>query len=101
MKKTNMVIAVYCLTVKFFTPMGIGNIKADQSTTRQCHIQSLHLSKQAILEPNKVVTWDILAIERDGSMIMLDGLNPMKDYLKPKSIEQIKEIQNTGEDRTT
>ena len=29
MKKTNMVSTVYCLTVKFPTPTGVGYIKAD------------------------------------------------------------------------
>ena len=34
MKKTNMVSVVYCLTVKFSTPTGVGYIKADQATAR-------------------------------------------------------------------
>ena len=34
MKKTSMVIVVYCLTVKFSTPTKIGYIKANQATTR-------------------------------------------------------------------
>ena len=34
MKKTNMVSAVYCLTVKFPTPTGVGYIKVDQATAR-------------------------------------------------------------------
>ena len=38
MKKTNMVSIVYCLTIKFSTPTGVGYIKADQATARQCHI---------------------------------------------------------------
>ena len=76
MKKTNMVTAVYYLTVKFMTLTKIKYIKADQAMARQCHIQSLHLSKQTVPKQDKVVTWDILAIERDGSMIILDGLDP-------------------------
>ena len=67
MKKTNMVSVVYYLTVKFPTSMGVGYIKADQATARQCHIQAIHLSKQAMSEPKKVVTGDVLAIERNGS----------------------------------
>ena len=31
MKKTNMVTVVYCLTVKFLTPVGVGYIKIDQA----------------------------------------------------------------------
>ena len=34
MKQTSMVTAVYCLTVKFLTPTGVGYIKTDQATTR-------------------------------------------------------------------
>ena len=41
MKKTNMVIVVYYLMVKFQIPIEIGYKKVDQATTRQCHIQSL------------------------------------------------------------
>ena len=48
MKWTSMVIAVYCLTVKFPTPTGVGYVKIDQATTRQCHIQSLQLSRQSV-----------------------------------------------------
>ena len=44
---------------------------------------------------------DILAIERDGSMITLDGLDLRDDRLKPESIEQIEEIRISGEGRTT
>ena len=101
MKKTNMVTTIYCLTIKFLTLIGIGYIKVDQAMAWHCHIQSLHLSKQAVLELDKVVTWDILAIERDGSMIMLDGLDQKKDYPKPESIEQIEEIHISGASRTT
>ena len=100
-KKTNTVIMVYCLTVKFLTPTRIRYTKVDQATARQCHIQSLHLSKQVVLELDKVVTWDILAIECDGSMIMLDGLDSREDYHKPGLIEQTEEIQSSGEGRTT
>ena len=53
MKKTNMVTTVYCLTIKFSTHTGVGYIKANQAMARQCHIQSIHLSKQAISEPKK------------------------------------------------
>ena len=34
MKKTNMVSAIYCFTVKFLTPIGVGYIKADQAMAR-------------------------------------------------------------------
>ena len=45
MKKTSMVTTVYSLTIKFSTSIVIGYIKTDQATSRQCHIQSLQLSK--------------------------------------------------------
>ena len=79
MKKISMVTVVYCQTVKFLTPTGIGYVKVDQATTRKCHNQSLQLSRQAVFEPDEVVTRDFLAIERDGSMITLDNLDPRKD----------------------
>ena len=100
MKKTNMVFAVYCLTVKFPTPTRIGYIKADQAIVRQCHIQSIHLSKQAVSKLREVVTGDILAIERDGSIIDVNGLDPRDDYPKPELVEQIEEIEISGNGRT-
>ena len=65
MKKTNMVSAVYCLTVKFPTSTGVGYIKADQAMVRQCHIHAIHLGKQAVCKPEEAVIGDVLAIERD------------------------------------
>ena len=97
MKKTSMVTAVYCMTIKFLTPTRIGYVKVDQATTRQCHNQSLQLSRQAISEPDKVVTRDVLAIKRDGSTITLDNLDPKEDYLKPEPFERIVEVQIKGE----
>ena len=88
MKKTNMVIAVYFLTVKFLTPTRIEYIKVDQATAPQCHIQSLQLSKQAVSKPDEVVIKDVLAIERDGFMIALDSLDPREDYPKLELIER-------------
>ena len=63
--------------------------------------QSFHLSKQVIFEPNKVVTGNILAIERDGSMITLDALDPREDHLKLEPVEQTEEVQISEEGRTT
>ena len=97
MKKTNMVSAVYCLIVKFSTPTGVEYIKADQATARQCHIQAIHLSKQAISEPEKVVIGDVLAIERDGSGIKVEDLDPREDYPKPEPVEQTEKINISGE----
>ena len=97
MKKTNMVSVVYCLTVKFSTPTGVGYIKVDQATARQCHIQTIHLSKQAVSEPEKVVTGDILALERNGSAINIEDLDPMEDYPKPEPVEQTEEININGD----
>ena len=44
---------------------------------------------------------DILAIERDGSMITLDSLDPKDDHLKLESIERTEEIQINSEGQTT
>ena len=84
-----MVIAVYCLTVKFSTPTWIRYIKADQAIARQCHIQSIHLSKQVISETKEAITGDILAIECDGSKIRVD-LDSIENYPKPEPVEQTK-----------
>ena len=101
MKKTNMVSIIYYLTIKFPTPTGVGYIKADQVTAQQCHIQSIHLSKQAVFEPEKVVTGDVLAIKRNGSGIDREDLDPREDYPKPEPVEQTEEIDISGEGRTT
>ena len=67
----------------------------------QCHIQYIHLSKQAIPELEETVTTDILAIERDGSEINIDDLDPKENYPKPEPVEQIEEIEISGKGRTT
>ena len=87
MKKMNMVSTVYYLTIKISTTTRVGYIKVDQAMARQCHIQSIHLSKQAVSKPREVVIGDILAIERDGSRIDVDGLDSRKDYPKPEPVE--------------
>ena len=69
--------------------------------TRQCHIQSIHLSKQAIPELEEVVTKDILAIERDGSRIDVDDLDSREDYPKLELVEQTEEIEISGKSQTT
>ena len=51
---------------------------------RQCHIQAIHLGKQAVCKPEEAITGDVLAIERDGSRIALEELDPKKDYPKPE-----------------
>ena len=101
MKKMNMVSTVYCLTVKLPTPTRIRYIKADQAITRQCHIQSIHLSKQAVSKPREVVIGDILAIERDGSGIDVDGLDSKEDYPKLEPVEQMEHNEISGKGRIT
>ena len=96
-----MVTVVYCLIVKFFTFTQIKYIKANQVTIRQCHIQSLQLSKQAVTKPDKVITRDVLAIEQDRSGITLDSLDPQKDYPKPESVERTVEVQIGREGQVT
>ena len=82
-----MVSAVFYLTVKFPTPTRVRYIKADQVTARQCHIQAIHLSKQAVSEPEKAVTGDVLAIERNSSKIDIKDLDPRENYPKPEPVE--------------
>ena len=69
------------------TNMGVGYIKADQAMAQQCHIQAIHLSKQIVPELEEAVTGDVLAIERDGSKINIEDLDPREDYSKPKPVE--------------
>ena len=52
-------------------------------------------------EPEKVVTEDVLAIERDGSEIDIEDLDPREDYPKPEPVEQTEEINISGQGRTT
>ena len=94
MKQTSMMTAVYCLIVKFSTPTGVGYIKTDQATARQCHIQSLQLSHPSVGIPKKELSGDVLAIEQKIDMpISLEELDPCEDYPKPKLVEQTEEIQ--------
>ena len=59
MNKTSMVTMAYWLIVKFFS-----------------HIQSLQLSKQTVSKPVGVMTGNVLAIEHEGSQIILNSLDP-------------------------
>ena len=52
-------------------------------------------------EPEKVVTEDILVIERDGSKIDIEDLDPREDYPKPEPVEQTEKINISGEGRVT
>ena len=89
-----MVTTVYCLMVKFPTSMRIRYVKVDQEMTRQCHIQSLQLSRQVVGEPEREVFGDVLAIEQsEGTELTFENLDPEKDYPKPKLIEQMVDIQ--------
>ena len=54
-----------------------------------------------MFEPENVVTGDILAIERDGSGINIEDLDPREDYPKPEPVEQTKEINISRDGRTT
>ena len=52
-------------------------------------------------ESENMVTGDILAIERDGSGVNIEDLDPREDYPKPEPVEQTKQISISGEGRTT
>ena len=103
MKQTSMVTAVYCLTVKFPTPTGVGYIKANQATARQCHLQSLQLSQQIAGTLGTDLSGDVLAIEQlSDPIIPLEELDPREDYLKPEPVEQTQDVRlGQGEDRVT
>ena len=68
---------------------------------RQCHIQAIHLGKQAVCKSEEAITGDVLAIARDGSKIAIEELDPKEDYPKPEPVEQTEEVQISGEGRTT
>ena len=88
-----MVTAVYCLTIKFLTPTGVGYVKIDQATARQCHIQSLQLSRQSIGIPENDLSGDVLAIEQQiGMTIPLEELDPRENYPKVEPVEQTEKI---------
>ena len=83
-----MVTTVYCLTVKFLTPTRVGYVKIDQATARQCHIQSLQLSRQSIGILGNDLSGDVLAIEQQTGMIIpLEELDPREDYPKLEPVE--------------
>ena len=52
-------------------------------------------------ELEKVVTGDVLAIERNGSGIDIEDLDPREDYPKPEPVERTEEINISGDGRTT
>ena len=54
-----------------------------------------------MFELENVVTGDILAIERDGSGINIEDLDPREDYPKPEPVEQTKKINISGDGRAT
>ena len=68
---------------------------------RQCHIQAIHLGKQTVCKPEEAVIGDVLAIERDGSKIAIEELDPREDYPKPELVERTEKVQISGEGRTT
>ena len=55
------------------------------------------MSKQAVSEPEKAVIGDVLAIERNGSRIDIEDLDPRENYPKPEPVEQTEEISISGE----
>ena len=54
-----------------------------------------------MFEPKKMVTEDVLGIERDDSKIDIEDLDPREDYPKPEPVEQTKKINISGDGRTT
>lgn len=70
MKKTNMVIAVFCLMIKFSTLARIGYVRANQSMAQSCYLRYLDLVH------NNIAT-DIMEI----------------DTFKPQPVEETVQIQ--------
>ena len=54
-----------------------------------------------VAESDEVIIRDVLVIEKDGSRITLDSLDPQKDYPKSKLVERTIEVQISGEGRVT
>ena len=59
------------------------------------------MSRQAVSEPEKAVTEDVLTIRRNDSGIGIEDLNPREDYPKLEPVEETEEISISGEGRTT
>ena len=68
MKKTNMVMVVYCLTIKFPIPIRIRYVKANPTTERQCHIQSLQIGREVVGEPTTTPTKQAMG----GDVLVID-----------------------------
>ena len=65
------------LDLKFMTHTGIIYVKPNQATTKQCHLQSLQLSGEAIIGLREIMIRDVHAIEKKvGVDITLDRLDP-------------------------
>lgn len=86
MKLTQMITAVYCLTIKFPTPTGIGFFCADRATARKCHIKSLKLVEDT--------QWmqDVMKIVSETD-IPLEQLDCREDTFKPQPVEQTTTVE--------
>lgn len=56
MKATQMVTAVYCLTVKFPTPTGFNFVRADLEKARECEVRAIELTQKT---PNPSAVMEI------------------------------------------
>ena len=59
----------------------------------------MQLSKQTVAELEKVVTSDVLGIERDELEITLYSMDPREEYFKPELVENIVEVKIGEEGR--
>lgn len=82
-----MVIAVYCLTVKFWKPTSVGHIRADRTVAKKCHLNSLQ-----IVEGFKRKQ-DVMEIIGDDPNIPLEQLDCREDTFKSQLVERTATVQ--------
>lgn len=92
MKQAQMVETVYCLTVKFPTPKGIGYVRADRTVEMKCYLNSLR-----IVESHKW-TQDVMEIVGVQD-ILIEQLNCREDTFKPLPVEQKTRIELVVSDK--
>lgn len=85
--------AVYCLIMKFPTSKGVGYIKADRTTTRKCHLNTLR-----ILESFKSKQ-DVMKIVSDAPNIPFEQLDCGEYTFKPQPMEKTMTVSLVTENK--
>lgn len=92
MNAMQMVTAVYYLTIKFLTPIGIGFVREDLRKVRECQVRPIELTQKAPSLPA------VMEIRGTGtSQIPLDKFDHREKFLKPEPIGKTTPVQLCGE----